>query len=331
MKIGLRIALAGVGMVAISLSSASALIYWVVTSEDRGAGFERTTRTLLASLLGLVILGSALSLLFGLYLTKRALSPVQKLIQEVETANERSRIKVKNPRDDVGKIAVSLNELLDRIEKASVNQRRFTADAGHELRGPLTTIQLSIDTLRSRENSIELQDISKEITRLTELCNDLLDLSRVENQPITMASTSLLRLLNEQIKTFGERNSGAEIFLDNSVERFIVCNHQLMGMAIRNLLENAIEHAKTQVEISSRVIGDELHIIFKDDGPGVPFDQQSKIFERFYRLEDVRTNGAGGTGLGLSVVSAVMSAHSGSAICLGNSGGEFHLLFKLEQ
>ena len=330
MKIRTRIALAGVGMVAISLSAASALIYWVVTSEDRGAGFERTTKTLLESLLGLVVLGSALSLLFGLYLTKRALSPVQKLIQEVETANEMSRIEVKNPRDDVGKIAISLNELLDRIEKVSINQRRFTADAGHELRGPLTTIQLSIDTLRSRENSIELQDISKEITRLTELCNDLLDLSRVESHPITLEKTSLLQILNEQIKTFGQRNSSIEIIIDKSVDISIDCNSQLIGMAIRNLLENAIEHARTHVEISSTLIEDELHIIFRDDGPGVPLEEQSKIFERFYRLEDVRTNGVGGTGLGLSVVSAVMSAHGGKAICMGDAEGEFHLLFKLK-
>ena len=310
-----------------SLSVASALIYWAVTSEDRGGGFERTTRTLLESLLGLVVIGSALSLLFGLYLTKRALSPVQKLIQQVESANEKSRIEVKNPSDDVGKIAISLNELLDRMESSSINQRRFTADAGHELRGPLTTIQLSIDTLRSRGDSIELQDISKEVGRLVELCNGLLDLSRVENQPITMVSTSLSQLLNEQIKTFGERTSPIEIILDSNVERFILCNRQLLGMAIRNLLENALEHAKSRVGISLIEIGDELHLIFKDDGPGVPTDQRSKIFERFYRLEDVRTNGVGGTGLGLSVVSAVMSAHKGKAICLGNSGGEFHLVF----
>jgi signal transduction histidine kinase len=327
MKIRNRIAFSTSIIVAITLTGASALIYWNVWREDQGGNYESTTKSLLISLFLLVTVGTISSFFLGRYLSKRALNPVQDLIFQVEQATEESRVQVSNPSDDIGKIAYSLNGLLDRLQASSANQKRFTADAGHELRGPLTTMQLSIDSLRASQDSSELKDISTEIGRLAKLCNDLLDLSRVDGQEVQKSKHRLIDVVEEQLKTFGNTDKQIELHLDDSLDQLVSCNRQLFGLAIRNILENAFQFAETRIEVSARLEADGLHLIIKDDGPGVPISENENIFERFYRSEKVRTIGKGGTGLGLSVVSAVMDAHGGKAFSiLGASGGEFHLL-----
>ncbi len=327
MKIRNRIALSTSLIVALTLTAASTLIYWNVWREDQGGNYESTTRSLLTGLFFLVIIGTFSSFFLGHYLSRRALSPVQDLIQQVERATEDSRVEIADPADDIGKIALSLNGLLDRLQASSANQKRFTADAGHELRGPLTTMQLSIDALRASNDSTELEDISTEIGRLAKLCNDLLDLSRVDGQEVRKSDCLLVELIDEQLRTFGNRYKEIDIYLDESIKQTISCNRQLFGLAIRNLFENAFQYAKNQISVSAQIKSDGFHLIIKDDGPGVPVPENEIIFERFYRTENVRTIGKGGTGLGLSVVSAVMEAHGGKAFSIhGVSGGEFHLL-----
>lgn len=326
MKLRNRIAFGTSVIVALTLSIASALIYWSVWHEDQFGNIERTTSTLLTSLLILVVLGSVMSLFLGSYLSRKTLEPVQRLIREVEIATESTRIIGSYKNDEIGKIGDSLNGLLDRIEASSRNQKRFTADAGHELRGPLTTIQLSVDTLRADKDSVELQDISKEIGRLAKLCNDLLDLSRVDGQVIEMKDHPFMEILQEQLRTFRGSKTEIEVVIDVTPDLIIHCNPQLFGLALRNLLENAFQYARSQITISTDEADDGLHVIISDDGPGVPEAEKYRIFERFYRTESVRTIGKGGTGLGLSVVSAVMQAHGGKSLSLGINKGEFHLV-----
>ena len=327
MKIRNRIALSTSIIVALTLTLASSLIFWNIWREDQEGNYESTPRTLFISLVLLVVVGTISSFFLGRFLSKRALNPVQDLINQVEQATENSRVHVANASDDIGKIAHSLNGLLDRLKASSANQKRFTADAGHELRGPLTTMQLSIDALRASHDSSELKDISTEIGRLAKLCNDLLDLSRVEGREILMSDNQLVEIIQEQLRTFGSNYTSIIVHLDESINQSVMCNRQLFGLAIRNLLENAFQYAKSEVKISARRETDGLHIIIQDDGPGVPAADNEHIFERFYRSEKVRTIGKGGTGLGLSVVSSVMSAHRGKALSiLGASGGEFHLV-----
>jgi signal transduction histidine kinase len=306
---------------------ASSLIFWNIWREDQEGNYESTPRTLFISLVLLVVVGTISSFFLGRFLSKRALNPVQDLINQVEQATENSRVHLANASDDIGKIAHSLNGLLDRLQASSANQKRFTADAGHELRGPLTTMQLSIDALRVSHDSPELKDISTEIGRLAKLCNDLLDLSRVEGREILMSDNQFVEIVQEQLRTFGSNYTSISVHLDESINQTVICNRQLFGLAIRNLLENAFQYAKSEVKISARREIDGLHIIIQDDGPGVPASDNEHIFERFYRSEKVRTIGKGGTGLGLSVVSSVMAAHRGKALSiLGVSGGEFHLV-----
>lgn len=327
MKIRNRIAISTSIIVAGTLTAASSLIYWNVWREDQGGNYENTTRSLLTSLILLVTAGTISSFFLGRYLSKRALNPVQDLIHQVEQATEVSRVQVSNPSDDIGKIAQSLNGLLDRLQASSANQKRFTADAGHELRGPLTTMQLSIDALRASHDTIELKDISTEIGRLAKICNDLLDLSKVDGQEIHKSEHHIIEIIEEQLRTFGSRERQIKVYLDESINLTVICNRQLFGLAVRNLFENAFQYAKSEINVSARQEEDGLHLIIKDDGPGVPISENENIFDRFYRSEKVRTIGKGGTGLGLSVVSAVMSAHGGRAFSiLSSSGGEFHLL-----
>ena len=226
MKITNRISLTTSLIVAVTLTFASSLIFWNVWWEDQGGNYEATTRALFIGLSLLVIVGTISSYFLGLYLSKRALYPVQDLIHQVEEATESTRVRVANPSDDIGKIAQSLNGLLARIQASSANQKRFTADAGHELRGPLTTMQLSIDALRASQDSAELKDISTEIGRLAKLCNDLLDLSRVDGQAIQKSEQRLIEIIEEQLKTFGNSKKDIKVQIDDSIDQSVFCNRQ---------------------------------------------------------------------------------------------------------
>ena len=130
MKIRNRIALSTSIIVASTLTIASSLIFWNIWREDQEGNYESTPRTLFLSLVLLVVIGTISSFFLGRFLSKRALNPVQDLINQVERATEDSRVHVANSSHDVGKIAESLNGLLDRLQASSDNQKRFTAESG---------------------------------------------------------------------------------------------------------------------------------------------------------------------------------------------------------
>jgi heavy metal sensor kinase len=262
----------------------------------------------------------------GYFLARRTLSPIQRMAQralEINAHELGARLTVENPEDEIGLLATAFNDTLARIENSFQQLRRFTSDASHELRTPLNAIQNVGEVgLRKRGNAGEYREVIstmlEESGRLTRLVDNLLTLSRADaEQPrlslteipaleFVKQVTSLLDVLAEEKEQTlsAEGDESACVFADHIVLRHIVIN----------LIDNAIKyspfggHIRVRVfEKADRVVSIEI----EDNGPGIPMQHRSKVFDRFYRIDEARTRETGGAGLGLSIAQWGAEAHGG--------------------
>lgn len=217
--------------------------------------------------------------------------------------------------DEVGRLARTFNEMLDRLEEAFATQRRFVDDAGHELRTPITVIRGQLELLgddpEERKQTMEL--VNSELDRMSRMVEDLLTLARsetpefIESHPI-----DLLDFLEEmRVKVAGLVSR--EVVLEKADVGVFTGDRQRLTQAVTNLVRNAVEHGDPDVEVAIGGIieGDRVRIWVEDNGPGVPEDVQAHMFERFYRGLPSRRS-ATGAGLGLAIVRAIVEGHGGT-------------------
>ncbi len=249
---------------------------------------------------------------------KRALRPVEAIRAEVAsiTSTDTSRrVPVPNTGDEISHLATTMNDMLERLDAASTRQRRFIADAGHELRSPLASLRNQLEasaydeTAESRRASIADMTIDHE--RLERLVTDLLLLARHdEGERLALEPVDLGYLVRSQLTRRPpapgiERSVKAENVLINA-------NPEAMARIVRNLLDNAERHASSRVDIQVLPANDAAELIVTDDGPGIPAEHHLAVFERFVRLDEARSADAGGSGLGLAIVAELVSEHSGT-------------------
>ncbi|MFN8217356.1 MAG: ATP-binding protein [Solirubrobacterales bacterium] len=213
-------------------------------------------------------------------------------------------------------LAEAFNHMLDRLDRAFEQQRRFVSDASHELRSPLTAIRGQIEVLaRSEEPSgEEVRRVERltlaEMGRVERMVDDLLALARLdegaEPAPRPLAAAELLRDLA----------AAAPTELGELAEGTLRADPDLLARVVRNLLDNAHRHAE-RVVISSRAVPDpaggaaRLLVAVDDDGPGIPPAERERVFDRFHRTQAGRDRASGGSGLGLGIVRAIVAAHGG--------------------
>ncbi len=212
----------------------------------------------------------------------------------------------------------------DRTEIARVQAVRtdFVANVSHELKTPVGAIGLLAEAIESSAadpSAVEhfSQRLLKESKRLAALVQDVIELSRLQSADVV--SQSKLVDINQLVTASGDRNritaEGKEITLQTGgfARRPVHGDPELLGTAIRNLIENAIRYSpeKTKVGIGISEKDGQVKISVKDQGPGIPEDEQDRIFERFYRVDPARSRQTGGTGLGLSIVKHVVGQHNG--------------------
>ncbi|MEA2505857.1 MAG: hypothetical protein QOH48_475 [Actinomycetota bacterium] len=316
-------------------NTAGGLVHVIVGAslEHVNESTRAVTRMLLfgvPGLLGLVVLTTWL-------FTGRALRPVESVRREVAAIQAHDldgRVQVPETRDEISRLAVTMNEMLQRLADSSLRQRRFISDASHELRSPLTTIRHHAEIGAEHPKITSVPEMANVILteeqRLESLVDDLLVLARAdENTLATIRQTidlddlvfeeaARLRATSE-LRIDTTRVSPAKVEGDSSSLR----------RALRNVADNASRHARTRVvfEVSSE--GGVAKISVLDDGPGVPKGDRLRIFERFTRLGDARDRDSGGSGLGLSIASEIMTAHDG-CVTVGDGPGtgarfEMHL------
>jgi signal transduction histidine kinase len=242
--------------------------------------------------------------------TGRALRPVEAMRLEAESITDSTlhrRVPEPATTDEVGRLARTLNAMLDRLERASERQRRFVADASHELRTPVATLrtELEVATLAGDEAGLRLavEGALAEEARLEALLADLLLLASVEER-----STGPREEVDLGALAAAEAERPRPVPVAVSGTGRVVGSPRQLERIVRNLLDNAARHAEAAVTVDV----DGGRMVIDDDGPGVADADRERIFERFTRLDEGRARDAGGSGLGLSIVRAVATAHGGT-------------------
>jgi signal transduction histidine kinase len=242
--------------------------------------------------------------------TGRALHPVEAMRLEAESISDSTlhrRVPEPPTTDEVGRLARTLNAMLDRLEASAERQRRFVADASHELRTPVATLrtELEVASLAGDEDGLRraVEGALAEEARLEALLADLLLLASVEESP---AGAGELVDLAAVATADAERPRRVPVSVEGSGQ--VIGSPRQVEQAVRNLVDNAARHATSAVTVT--VEGSQ--VVVDDDGPGVPDADRDRIFERFTRLDEGRTRDEGGSGLGLSIVQAVAGGHGGT-------------------
>jgi signal transduction histidine kinase len=291
----------------------------VLVGESLDAVDDATEAIVAALLIGLpllaVLVGAATFLFVG-----RTLRPVEAMRRQaasITSRNLHTRLPVPAADDEVAALAETMNTMLDRIESAAAAQRRFAADASHELRSPLATIQANADLLLSADlaepPARSVARIQRESARMARLVADLLLLARVDDQD--------LRLRREDVDlddlVYAERERAAlehpELRLDGVVEPARVLGDiDSLQRVLRNLVDNAARHAEKTLTIGVRADSAGAEVVVGNDGPPIAAADRDRIFDRFVRLDDSRSRSDGGTGLGLSIARDIVTAHGGT-------------------
>ncbi|MGE3286820.1 MAG: sensor histidine kinase [Pseudonocardia sp.] len=247
--------------------------------------------------------------------TGRALRPVERIRADVAGLTDRHldrRVAEPSSHDEVGRLARTMNDMLARLEAARRTQRRFVADAGHELRSPLATIVARLELVhRARPEDDDVSVMLTEAHRLAGLVDDLLLLARTDERGLLPARDDVD--LDELVESVvGGQDGGPPLVVGRTVPVRVVGDRAQLMRVIRNLVDNARRHAVERVDVELHTDGDAAVLVVSDDGAGIPPEQHDRVFERFVRLDEARARDGGGTGLGLAIVAEVVAAHGGT-------------------
>ena len=265
----------------------------------------------------------------GYFLARKSLAPVVAMSTQagrIGAANLHERLAVQNDRDELGHLAQSFNGLLDRLSQSFERQRRFMADASHELRTPVAILRGEAEVALSQQaRSLEeyresLGVLHQEAERLTHIVEDLFTLTRADagQYPLQPRDFYLDELIAECVHSARTLALAKKICLnlEEASESPIHADESLLRRMILNLLDNAIKYTPEggSVSVTCRRAGKEYALSITDTGGGVPADLQPRIFERFFRADKARSrteNDGGGAGLGLSISRWIAEAHHG--------------------
>ncbi len=244
--------------------------------------------------------------------TRRALRPVEGIRGQMAaiTASEdlARRVPVPDTHDEVARLARTTNETLAALETSVERQRRFVADASHELRSPIASLRTQLEVGAAHPELLDLAGAVEDTVRLQGLAADLLLLARLDagEKPAGGARFDLADLAREK----AEGRTGAHVEAAGDVE--VAGSRGQLGRLLTNLLDNAGRHARSAVRVSVRRAGEWAVVEVADDGDGVPEADRERIFERFVRLDDARSRDDGGAGLGLAIARDVAVRHGGT-------------------
>lgn len=246
--------------------------------------------------------------------TRRALRPVAAITAEMSaiTASEDLTRRVPEPdtHDEIARLARTTNETLTALQTSVERQRRFVADASHELRSPIASLRTQLEVGAAHPGLLDVDGAVEDTVRLQELAADLLLLARLDaGEKPGEARVDLAALAGEELsqRTRDRVEVRTELL---SVE--VSGSRSQLARVLGNLLNNAQRHACSQVTVATRADGAWAVLEVSDDGEGVPPDERERIFERFVRLDDARTRDEGGAGLGLAIARDVAARHGGT-------------------
>ncbi|WP_446696879.1 sensor histidine kinase [Streptomyces zagrosensis] len=271
-----------------------------------------------AMLIGLPVLLVVVAAVTWL-VTRRALRPVEGIRRELAaiTASTDLTRRVPEPqaRDEVARLAVTTNETLTALESSVERQRRFVADASHELRSPIASLRTQLEVGVAHPELLDAEGAVADVVRLQHLAADLLLLARLDAGERPMAGrVPLVDLVRDALaQRTGDRIA---VRVGELADVEVSGSRGQLARVLGNLLDNAERHADGAVEVTVRSVqgegGDWVVLAVTDDGAGVPEAERERIFERFVRLDDARSRDEGGAGLGLAIARDVLARHGGT-------------------
>lgn len=291
-----------------------------------GGSLAATDRALRQDALSLVVGVPLLSVLGGWavwILVGRTLRPVEELrraVEEIGAADLRRRLPVPPGQDVVSRLAETMNAMLARIEHAQASQRRFVADASHELRSPVAAFGAGLEILGKRPEELPavLPLLVTETEHLASLTDGLLVLARADAGMLRRrrVDVDMDDIVGSEVVRL---RTSSPLRVQAHVEAArVVGEPEELHRVVRNLVDNAARAARSRLGLSVVREGDEAVVRVDDDGPGIPAEERDRVFERFVRLDADRGRDHGGAGLGLPIVHSIVQAHGGT-VTVGES------------
>jgi heavy metal sensor kinase len=277
----------------------------------------------------------SLAVVSGYWLMRRSLQPVDEITKRAEgitSTNLSERLPVIRTGDELERLSVSLNRMIERLDEAFQHINRFSADASHELRTPLTILQLELESIAesqplNAEQTDQIGSALEETHRMSHIVESLLAISRLDAGEVKMDKTRLdlgqlaastaeqMRLLADEKGIVFRSNVASNIYVEGDRSR--------LQQVVVNLIANAIKYTPEAGEVSVTVERSDHTAILEvsDNGMGIPARSLPHVFERFYRADKARSRNSGGAGLGLAIVKAICTAH-GAAIKVSSKEGQ---------
>ncbi|GAA4602630.1 signal transduction histidine kinase [Actinoplanes octamycinicus] len=265
-----------------------------------------------------------------------ALRPVDALragAEEITGGTRAGRLPVPDSRDEIGRLAITLNDMLHRLDTARARQRAFVADAAHELRSPLTNMRTELEVAQRLPDDTDwpalTDDLLADVQRLSRLVDDLLLLARADDGAGRAVAgrrpeeIDLGQLVGEVAARYPE-----VVHEDSGEPLTLTAEPDALARVVANLLDNACRHRRSAVTVRTAADGADLLIVVTDDGPGIPAADRERVFDRFTRLDDARARDAGGSGLGLAIVRELVRRHGGS-VTLGDAEPGLRVVVRL--
>jgi signal transduction histidine kinase len=256
-----------------------------------------------------------------------ALAPVEELrsgASRIDGSSTDERLPVPPTRDEIAALATTLNEMLDRVASARRTQRAFVADAAHELRSPLATMRTQLEVAARLGDGNGLPaELIPEVRRLSSLVEDLLLLARSDDGQLARAearseTVDLGALAHDVAGRYASARVPVQLLAP--VQRSHVSgSYDELYRALTNLVDNAVRHAASRVDVAVEVSDDVSRLIVTDDGTGIPETDRERVFDRFTRLDDARDRDSGGTGLGLAIARELLR-RNGAHVLLEDAG-----------
>ncbi len=291
----------------------------------------------LDALLTIVGVALPLSLLaaggVGIFLSSRALAPIDRITRaarDISAADLGQRLDMDLPDDELGRLARTFDDMLERLDDAFRRQRQFTADASHELRTPLSIMRGQIEVALARPRGPDeyvetLEAAAEQTERLIALTTSLLTLARADAgriplQPEPLEVRALVELTVEQARHLAEERGVALAVA--GPEAWIEADTTLLIQLLLNLLDNAVKHTPSggQVRVTWTTEADDLQLKVTDTGEGIPSEHLPHIFDRFYRVDVARNRSEGGAGIGLAIARWIAEAHGGTISATSRPG-----------
>ena len=319
--------------------------FWIrgVESVSSTMLFGRSAIIIMLILIPLILLLTALG---GYYITKRAFRPVNNIIKTANEISAQNDIKQRielNPeakQDEMYDLSVTLNHMLDKIENLIKQEKQFTSDASHELSTPISVIlaqgEYLLDIAENEKEKELAQNIVDKANQVSKLVSRLLLLARIDQSRLKINKEKvdlsvLFDIATDSMKELAEQKG--IVLHTNAEENTIVdADESLLLSAITNLVSNGIKYGKKSghVMLSAFKSANGTEIVVADNGIGISAEHIDKIWKRFYRVDDVRNDEYGSSGLGLAMVKSIIELHGGEIFVKSElgKGTEFRIMLK---